>query len=116
MQSSFQYCFPAYIFRFTFGYSGVLITSTDCSAKLNAIDLQRWFDHFLVNTISFGPQLPPTRQELFNRQLCHVTAQTMIVFAILGWILPIVPGTPFFIVAWSLGWRPPGSKHSVPVE
>lgn len=26
--------------------------------------------------------------------------------AIAGWALPILPGTPFFLMAWWLGWRP----------
>jgi hypothetical protein len=27
--------------------------------------------------------------------------------AVAGWVLPVLPGTPFFLVAWWLGWRPP---------
>ena len=40
----------------------------------------------------------------------------MIVMAILGWILPILPGTPFFFVAWWLGWRPSSTNQSVVAE
>ena len=71
---------------------------------------------FLNTSLAVGPQLPPTRLEQFNRRARHITAQSMIVLAILGWILPILPGTPFFLLAWALGWRPPGSKHSVPTD
>ena len=116
MQNTFSFCYPNYDLKFTLGSTGVLVSSSDVSSSLAVNELRVWFDHFLEQTTVFGPPLPPTRQELLNQQLRHITAQTMIVLAILGWILPILPGTPFFLVAWALGWRPPGSKHVVPVE
>ena len=84
--------------------------------ELDAANLRDWLDCFVVESSAVGPQLPPTRLEQFNRRARHITAQSMIVLAILGWILPILPGTPFFLLAWALGWRPPGSKHSVPAD
>jgi len=111
MQSSFAYCFPKYNFRFTYDCSGVLISSSDSSQQINPGELEVWLIQFLEETVAFGPRLPPTRQERLNQQICEITAQTMIVLAILGWILPVMPGTPFFLAAWALGWRPPESKH-----
>ena len=32
--------------------------------------------------------------------------KVLMALAIAGWILPILPGTPFFLLAWWLGWRP----------
>ena len=116
LKASFEYCFPQYFFRYTTGQYGVLITSIESLEILDSVSLKDWFDNFFNGAAAVGPQLPPTRQERFNHQVRHITAQSMIVLAILGWILPILPGTPFFLVAWALGWRPPGSKHSVPVE
>ena len=113
LKASFEYCFPEYLFRYTTGQFGVVITSDRPFDELDAANLRDWMDCFVVESIAVGPQLPPTRLEQFNRRARHITAQSMIVLAILGWILPILPGTPFFLLAWALGWRPPGSKHSV---
>jgi hypothetical protein len=30
----------------------------------------------------------------------------LMALAIAGWALPILPGTPFFLLAWWMGWRP----------
>ena len=116
LKASFEYCFPEYLFRYTAGQFGVVITSCRAFEELDAANLRDWMDCFVVESIAVGPQLPPTRLEQFNRRARHITAQSMIVLAILGWILPILPGTPFFLLAWALGWRPPGSKHSVPTD
>ena len=32
--------------------------------------------------------------------------RVLMALAIAGWALPILPGTPFFLMAWWLGWRP----------
>ncbi|MFM7265053.1 MAG: hypothetical protein ACKOZW_05585 [Cyanobium sp.] len=32
--------------------------------------------------------------------------ELLIALAIAGWVLPILPGTPFFLLAWWMGWRP----------
>ena len=116
LKASFEYCFPKYFFRYTTGQYGVIITSDKAFEELDAANLRDWLDCFVVESSAVGPQLPPTRLEQFNRQARIITAQSMIVLAILGWILPILPGTPFFLIAWALGWRPPGSKHSVPAD
>ena len=116
LKASFEYCFPEYLFRYTTCQFGVVITSVKPFDELDAANLRDWMDCFVVESIAVGPQLPPTRLEQFNRRARHITAQSMIVLAILGWILPILPGTPFFLLAWALGWRPPGSKHSVPTD
>lgn len=116
LKASFEYCFPKYFFRYTTGQYGVIITSDREFEELDAANIRDWFDCFVVESSAVGPQLPPTQLEQFNRQARHITAQSMIVLAILGWILPILPGTPFFLIAWALGWRPPGSKHSVQAD
>lgn len=40
------------------------------------------------------------------RQSRQGSQKVLIALAIAGWALPILPGTPFFLLAWWLGWRP----------
>ena len=63
-------------------------------------------DSFFQKGFPLGPALPPTRFESFRLKAVSVSIQGSLVLAVLGWILPILPGTPFFLVAWWLGWRP----------
>ena len=63
-------------------------------------------DSFFEECFPLGPALPPTDFEIFRLQAVNVSIQVSLVLAVLGWILPILPGTPFFLVAWWLGWRP----------
>ena len=63
-------------------------------------------DGFFQECFPFGPEPPPTRFESFRLQAVNVSIQGSLILAVLGWILPILPGTPFFLVAWWLGWRP----------
>ena len=50
---------------------------------------------------------PPSRWQLAQAQLRQGSIKVFLALAVAGWVLPILPGTPFFLVAWWLGWRPP---------
>lgn len=52
------------------------------------------------------PEPPPRGVENLIRQSRQGTVRLLISLAIAGWALPILPGTPFFLLAWWLGWRP----------
>lgn len=65
-----------------------------------------FFNNFFEGSFPLGPACPPTRLESFRYQTIQVGIKTSLILAVLGWILPILPGTPFFLVAWWLGWRP----------
>ena len=78
---------------------------------MNKNDIIRWFYEYFQNFQAFGPIQPPKRMNIILDNTKKLSAQTMFILAILGWILPIIPGTPFFLMAWALGWRPEGSKH-----
>ena len=85
--------------------SGCVVRRTDdkqidCGVLLDELD--SFFEEFFP----LGPDLPPTRFESFRLHAVNVSIQVSLVLAVLGWILPILPGTPFFLVAWWLGWRP----------
>ena len=112
IQSSFEYCFPCYTFHFTSNRLGVVIKTDSVFENLDPNQLKCWFDFYDHSSSILGPRLPPSNVERFTVRARHYGAETMWVLAVLGWILPVMPGTPFFLIAWSLGWRPPGSKPS----
>ena len=53
-----------------------------------------------------GPAEPPTAVERWLGQTRQGSIKVLMALAIAGWALPILPGTPFFLLAWWLGWRP----------
>jgi hypothetical protein len=64
----------------------------------------------LLDALSSEPfhhvSLPPTPLAIFKQKLRKGGISLLMGLAIAGWILPILPGTPFFLMAWWLGWRP----------
>lgn len=53
-----------------------------------------------------GPALPPAAWQLWLGGTRQLSIRLLMALAIAGWALPILPGTPFFLLAWWLGWRP----------
>jgi len=53
-----------------------------------------------------GPTEPPTAFQRWLDQSRQGSIKVLMALAIAGWVLPILPGTPFFLLAWWLGWRP----------
>ena len=53
-----------------------------------------------------GPAEPPTALQRWLMQSRQGSIKVLMALAIAGWVLPILPGTPFFLLAWWLGWRP----------
>ena len=85
--------------------SGCVVRRTS-DKQIDSKVLLNELDGFFQECFPLGPALPPTRFESFRLQAVNVGIQGSLVLAVLGWILPILPGTPFFLVAWWLGWRP----------
>lgn len=53
-----------------------------------------------------GAAQPPTATERWLGRTRQGSIKVLMALAIAGWALPILPGTPFFLLAWWLGWRP----------
>jgi len=64
----------------------------------------------LAQPIAHLPEPPPPGWQLLLRQSHQRTLKILMALAIAGWALPILPGTPFFLLAWWMGWRPPEPK------
>lgn len=59
-----------------------------------------------------GPALPPSAFSLWLGETRQGSIKVLMALAIAGWALPILPGTPFFLLAWWLGWRPEPDPES----
>ena len=109
MECSFFFVFPTCRFRPVSGNSGCVIHFDEAADHSLFSQITTWIGDFLAIGNCQGPLLPPSKTDLLIDKAKGWTAQSMIVIAILGWILPILPGTPFFLLAWWLGWRPVSS-------
>lgn len=110
MVSSFNFSYPAiYCYCSSDGKGCVLVSDLAISSR--AHQFYEWFDNYFQGIKGVGPVLPPTKIETFLLETKEFSAQTMLTLALIGWILPVMPGTPFFLLAWALGWRPKNSKH-----
>ncbi len=59
-----------------------------------------------------GPECPPSAWQRWLGGTRQLSIRLLMGMAIAGWILPVLPGTPFFLMAWWLGWRPDPTDDS----
>ena len=83
---------------------GLVICSRNPEQPL--IDPLPTLDQVLRQPVAHLSELPPQGVEKWIRQSHQGTLKLLITLAIAGWALPILPGTPFFLLAWWMGWRP----------
>lgn len=105
LRSTFSSHFPG-LFLFPSSLrSGCVIRAVD-GETLSSDLLLDFLKDFFAGGFPQGPPCPPSRLESFRLQTIQVGIKASLVMAILGWMLPVLPGTPFFLLAWWLGWRP----------
>jgi len=83
---------------------GLVICSRDLERPLE--DPLLSLEQVLNGPLAHLPEPPPTGLNRLIRQSRQGTIHVLISLAIAGWVLPILPGTPFFLLAWWMGWRP----------
>lgn len=95
---------PGAVVRPVAGGHGLVICSRNPARPLD--DPLPRLEQVLEGPMAHLPELPPKGLNRLIRQSRQGTLKVLITLAIAGWILPILPGTPFFLLAWWMGWRP----------
>lgn len=113
LNSTFSYYYPYLVLRqASLGRGCVVVSAQD--HRIDAKKIQIWLDQYFLSIQPQGPIPPPTKLQRVGDQTKKISIQAMLVLALLGWILPILPGTPFFLMAWWLGWRPSAKTKTQP--
>ena len=105
LRSTFSLYFPDLCLYPSSLRSGCVICCIDESHTSSKLLLD-FFNDFFAGCSPHGPACPPSRFESFRLQTTQAGIKASLFLAVLGWILPVLPGTPFFLMAWWLGWRP----------
>jgi hypothetical protein len=112
----FQQSCPALAIRVVGSGFGLVIHASDFQLELEISEvydllLEAW-EAGSLHTVA----PPPTVLEIGLEKTRQASIKLLLGLAIAGWILPILPGTPFFLVAWWLGWRPPAEAEETGEE
>lgn len=105
IETALQQLQPAWLVRAAAHRRGVVVSSQPeqrlCPAVVAGV-----VDTALRAPDPHGPAEPPTPLQRWLGQSRQGSIKVLMALAIAGWALPILPGTPFFLLAWWLGWRP----------
>ena len=105
LKSTFSFYFPDLCLFPSSLRSGCVVCRID-GGHISSKSLLDFLNDFFAGCSPQGPACPPSRFESFRLQTIQAGINASLFLAVLGWILPVLPGTPFFLMAWWLGWRP----------
>lgn len=105
LKSTFSLYFPDLCLFPSSLRSGCVVIRID-GGHISSKSLLDFLNDFFAGCSPQGPACPPSRFESFRLQTIQAGINASLFLAVLGWILPVLPGTPFFLMAWWLGWRP----------
>lgn len=105
LKSTFSLYFPDLCLFPSSLRSGCVVCRID-GGHISSKSLLDFLNDFFAGCSPQGPACPPSRFESFRLQTIQAGINASLFLAVLGWILPVLPGTPFFLMAWWLGWRP----------
>ena len=105
LKSTFSLYFPDLCLFPSSLRSGCVVCRVD-GGHISSKSLLDFLNDFFAGCSPQGPACPPSRFESFRLQTIQAGINASLFLAVLGWILPVLPGTPFFLMAWWLGWRP----------
>ena len=99
-----NYYFPNISIKTSLFCTGYILTGFKRKSEIKTV--LSAIDKFFKNPLPLTIQKPPTAKEIRIFHLKEKTISLMIFLSVIGFILPLIPGTPFLLIAWSLGWRP----------
>jgi len=105
LKSTFSLYFPDLCLFPSSLRSGCVVCRID-GGHISSKSLLDFLNDFFAGCSPQGPACPPSRFDSFRLQTIQAGINASLFLAVLGWILPVLPGTPFFLMAWWLGWRP----------
>ena len=105
-----NYYFPSINIKTCLFSTGFIITGFKHNSEIETVLSS--IDKFFENPLELTIDKPPTEKELRIIYFKEKTISLMIFLSVIGFILPLIPGTPFLLIAWSLGWRPKENQET----